>query len=93
MKLGRITGKVWATVKDKKLDGVTLHVMQPVDEQDTPLGPELVAVDTIGSREGDLVFWVGGAEATFAFPQRQIPSDATIVGLVDRLDLQQQPPS
>jgi ethanolamine utilization protein EutN len=93
MKLGRITGKVWATVKDKKLDGVTLYVMQPVDEQDTPLGPELVAVDTIGSREGDLVFWVGGAEATFAFPQRQIPSDVTIVGLVDRLDLQQQPSS
>ena len=93
MKLGRVTGKVWATVKDKKLDGVTLYVMQPVDEQDTPLGPELVAVDTIGSREGDLVFWVGGAEATFAFPQRQIPSDVTIVGLVDRLDLQQQPSS
>ena len=93
MKLGRITGKVWATVKDKKLDGVTLYLMQPVDEQDTPLGPELVAVDTLGSREGDLVFWVGGAEATFAFPQRQIPSDATIVGLVDRLDLQQQPSS
>ena len=93
MKLGRITGKVWATVKDKKLDGVTLYVMQPVDEQDTPVGPELVAVDTIGSREGDLVFWVGGAEATFAFPQRQIPSDVTIVGLVDRLDLQQLPSS
>jgi ethanolamine utilization protein EutN len=93
MKLGRVTGKVWATVKDKKLDGVTLYVMQPVDEQDTPLGPELVAVDTIGSREGDLVFWVGGAEATFAFPQRQIPSDVTIVGLVDRLDLQQLPSS
>jgi len=93
MKLGRITGKVWATVKDAKLNGVTLYVLQPVDELDTPLGPELVAVDTLGSREGDLVFWVGGAEATFAFPQRQIPSDATIVGLVDRLDLQQLPSS
>jgi ethanolamine utilization protein EutN len=93
MKLGRITGKVWATVKDAKLNGVTLYVLQPVDEQDKPLGPELVAVDTVGSREGDLVFWVGGAEATFAFPQRQIPSDVTIVGLVDRLDLQQLPSS
>ena len=93
MKLGRITGKVWATVKDAKLNGVTLYVLQPVDELDNPLGPELVAVDTIGSREGDLVFWVGGAEATFAFPQRQIPSDVSIVGLVDRLDLQQLPSS
>jgi ethanolamine utilization protein EutN len=86
MKLGRITGKVWATAKDPKLNSLTLYVMQPVDENDKPLGTELIAVDTVGSREGDLVYWVGGAEATFPFPDRQIPSDATIVGLVDRLD-------
>jgi ethanolamine utilization protein EutN len=87
MRLGKVTGKVWATVKDVKLNGLTLFVMQPVDEQGKNLGPELIAVDTIGSREGDLVFWVGGAEATFAYPDRQIPSDASIVGLVDRLDV------
>jgi ethanolamine utilization protein EutN len=87
MKLGRVTGKVWATMKDAKLNGLTLFVMQPVDELGKNLGPELVVVDTVGSREGDLVFWVGGAEATFAYPDRQIPSDASIVGLVDRLDV------
>lgn len=86
MKLGKVTGKVWATIKDAKLNSLTLYIMQPVDEEGKNLGGELVAVDTIGSREGDLVFWVGGAEATFAYPDRQIPSDVTIVGLVDRLD-------
>ncbi len=89
MKLGRVTGKVWATMKDAKLNGLTLYIMQPVDEEGKHLGSELIVVDTIGSREGDLVFWVGGAEATFAYPDRQIPSDASIVGLVDRLDLLQ----
>jgi len=89
MKLGRVTGKVWATAKDPKLNGLTLYVMQPVDEHGAKIGAELIAVDTVGSREGDLIFWVGGAEATFAFRDRQIPSDATIVGLVDRLDIQQ----
>jgi microcompartment protein CcmK/EutM len=87
MKLGKVTGKVWATAKDPKLNGVTLYVMQPIDEDGKALGTEVVAVDTIGSREGDVVFWVGGAEATFAFLGRQIPSDVTIVGLVDRLDI------
>lgn len=87
MKLGRVTGKLWATAKDPKLDGLKLYLMQPVDETDRPLGTELVAVDTVGAKEGDLVYWVGGAEATFALPDRQIPSDVTIVGLVDRLDL------
>ena len=87
MKLGRVTGKVWATAKDPKLNGLTLYLMQPVDEEGKNIGGELVAVDTVGSREGDLVFWVGGAEATFAFPDRQIPSDVSIVGLVDRMDV------
>jgi ethanolamine utilization protein EutN len=87
MKLGRVNGKVWATAKDMKLNGLPLYVLQPVDEEENPLGPELIVVDTIGSREGDLVYWVGGAEATFPFSHGQIPSDATIVGLVDRLDL------
>jgi ethanolamine utilization protein EutN len=87
MKLGRVIGKLWATAKDKKLDGLKLYVMQPVDEQERPLGTELIAVDTVGSKEGDLVYWVGGAEATFAYPDRQIPSDVTIVGLVDHLDI------
>jgi ethanolamine utilization protein EutN len=88
MKLGIVTGKVWATIKDRKLDGLKLYVMQPVDEYEKPLGNELIAVDTIGSREGDIVFWVGGAEATFGSGGRQIPSDVTIVGLVDRLDIE-----
>jgi ethanolamine utilization protein EutN len=87
MKLGRVTGKVWSTVKDPKLHGTTLYLMQPIDEKMNPFGSELVVVDTVGSREGDVVFWVGGAEATFAFDDHQIPSDATIVGIADRLNV------
>jgi ethanolamine utilization protein EutN len=86
MKLGRVTGKVWATAKDRKLEGLKLYIMQPIDEYEKPMGAELVAVDTVGSREGDVVFWVGGAEATFGHEGKQIPSDVTIVGIVDRLD-------
>jgi len=90
MKLGKILGKVWATVKDDKLNNCTFYIMQPIDEEENPLGMPLVAVDTVSSREGDIVYWVGGAEATFGFPDRQIPSDVTIVGLVDRLDLEKK---
>jgi ethanolamine utilization protein EutN len=90
MKLGKILGSVWATVKDKKLNNCTFFIMQPIDEDENPVGMMHVAVDTIGSREGDIVYWVGGAEATFPFTDRQIPSDVTIVGLVDRLDLEKK---
>jgi ethanolamine utilization protein EutN len=86
MKLGRVEGKVWASVKDRKLSGVPLYILQPVDEFDEALGLPIVAVDTVNSRLGDMVYWVGGAEATFAYDDRQIPSDATIVALVDQLN-------
>ena len=86
MRLGTVTGKVWATAKDRQLDGLRLALLQPVDDQGTPLGSVVVAVDTIGTREGDLVAWVTGAEATFVGADKQIPSDVTIVNLIDRLD-------
>lgn len=87
MKLGRVTGKVWATAKDPKLTGLKFYIMQPVNEADEPIGSPQVAVDTVGSKEGDLVYWVGGAEATLVLDSHQIPSDVSIVGLVDRLDV------
>lgn len=87
MKLGRIIGKVWATSKDPKLEGLKFYLMQPVNEEDMKIGKPVIAVDTVGSKDGDLVFWVGGSEATLPIPGRKIPSDVSIVGLVDRLDI------
>ena len=88
MRLGRVIGKVWATVKDAKLNGTTLYIMQPVNETDEPLGMPVVAVDTVGAKEGDLIYWVGGGDATTPFEDRSIPSDVTIVGIVDHLEME-----
>ena len=87
MRLGRVVGKVWATAKDKRLKGVKLMIMEVIDENKQPTGKVFVAADTIGSRHGDVVFWVSGAEATRPFQDRNIPSDVTIIGLVDSLDI------
>ena len=87
MRLGRVVGRVWATIKDDQLDAVKFSIMQVVDENEQHTGATFIAVDTVGARDGDLVFWVSGAEATCAFPDRKIPSDVSIVGLVDSLDL------
>lgn len=87
MKIAKVTGKVWATIKDEKLKGIILYLIQPMDENLAPIGKEVVAVDTVGSLENDIVYWVGGGEATLVFSDRQIPSDVSIVGLVDRVDL------
>lgn len=87
MRMGKVIGRIWATVKDTRLTGVQLSIVQPVDENQAPVGRPLVAADIINSTDGSLVYWVTGAEATFPLPDRQIPSDISIVGYVERLDL------
>jgi len=87
MRLARVIGKVWATAKDENLNGLKISLIQPVDEHDAPLGSSLAAVDPLSSRDGDLVYWVSGPEAAVPVNGKRVPSDVTIVGLVDRLDL------
>lgn len=87
MNLGRIEGVVWATVKDERLRGVRLDLMQPVNENRQPVGGVVVAVDTVGAGEGDIVVWVNSTEAAFVLSDRAIPTEISIVALVDRLDV------
>ncbi|MBI4551745.1 MAG: EutN/CcmL family microcompartment protein [Candidatus Latescibacteria bacterium] len=86
MRLGHIIGKVWATAKTPTLTGVTLFVMQPLNHHRKPAGTPIIVVDSVGAGEGETVFWVGGAEATLAIQGRVIPSDASIVGIVDKVN-------
>lgn len=87
MFLGRIEGKVWATIKDKKLEGLQLHILQPVDEYEQPQGNPMIVVDPLGATDGDLVYWVNSTEASFVLGDPWIPSEASVVGLVERLDV------
>lgn len=86
MRLGRIIGKMWATAKVESLEGIRFHVMQPLDHQSKPEGNPIVVIDAIGADEGEMVFWVGGADAILAIPDRTLPSDASIIGIVDQLN-------
>ena len=83
MKLAKVIGRVCATRKDPLLTGVRLYVLQPINEHLEPMGSAIIAADAAGSGEGDIVFWVSAREATFALPEKRIPSDASIVGILD----------
>ena len=86
MQLARVRGHVWATRKLDSFEGRKLMVLEPVDEQKQPNGTPLVAVDTVDAGIGDLVFYATSREAAIPFPGSMIPVDATIVGVVDRID-------
>lgn len=83
MKLGKVIGKLWCTRKDQALQGVKLYVMQPLDKNLQPLGRPLIAADGVGASEGEIVYWVSAREAVYAVDGRHIPSDCSIVGILD----------
>lgn len=86
MNLGRVIGKLWATCKDGALDGQRLLLVQPLAFTGALRGAPLIALDTVDAGEHDLVLYVTSAEAAIPFRPALTPTDATIVGIVERID-------
>ena len=86
MKLGRVIGSVMCTQKVDSFRGVKLLLLQPVNENQEAAGQALIACDAVQAGPGDLVLWEGGREAALALQNWYNPSDATILGIVDRVD-------
>jgi microcompartment protein CcmK/EutM len=83
MRLARVTGTVVSTRKDEQLVGQKLLLVQPLHPDRRPDGPPLVALDSVGAGVTEEVFIVRGREAAIPFDPEHVPSDATIVGIVD----------
>jgi len=86
MNLGKVTGKVWATRKDDSLEGQRLLFVQPQAFSGATVGGRIVALDTVDAGVGDTVMYVSSTEATIPFKPQPTPTDATIVGVIDRVD-------
>ena len=87
MQLARVLGTVVATVKSDALEGQKLLVIQPLDGSLKEIATPMVAVDSVGAGKGEIVFWCRGREASFPFLPVEVPSDCTIVGIVDSVFL------
>ena len=83
MQLARVIGTVVATVKTESLEGRKLLVIQPLNGRLEDSGKPMVAIDSVGAGKGEVVFWCRGREASFPFIPSEVPSDCTIVGIVD----------
>jgi len=85
--LARVVGTVVATRKDPKLEGKKLLLVVPVDPHGEEEGGYLVAVDTVDAGYKETVMVVRGSSARMADGMEERPVDASIVGIVDRADL------
>ena len=87
MFLGRVVGRVWSTIKNPSLHAQRFLVVQPVTPDGTPHGKQLICMDTTGAGAGELIYWCRGRESSFPFLPEEVPTDATIVGIVDEINL------
>ncbi len=88
MIVGRVVGPLVATQKHRKFEGSKLLLVQPLGENDTPRGPALLAVDTVGAGVHEKVLVVlDGRAAGDAMQKKAAPVDAAIVGIIDRMDV------
>ena len=88
MRLGRVVGTVVASEKVAGLEGVKLLIVQPLDRSQEPVGSAVVAADGVAmAGPGELVYFVSSREASLALPEKFVPVDDAIVGLVDDVSM------
>ncbi len=93
MFLAKVEGSIVATKKDPAMSGRKLLLLRPqlVDDKDpTKFRPGMntvVAVDTVGAGEGEMVLFCQGSSARLAPNMKDAPVDAVIIGIVDTVDV------
>jgi len=90
--LGKVVGTVVASAKSEGLKGFKLLLIQPLEVKGNnnykDCGPVIVATDRIGVGSGEIVFLEKSKEAILGLPDLLVPSDASVVGRVDSINVQ-----
>ena len=88
MKMARVIGNLWATHKEARLTGLRFLVVQPVNHLSEAEGEMIVAVDPLGAGIGQNVLLVEGSTAARALRNSELPVDAAVVAIVDKLEVE-----
>lgn len=89
MIIGKVVGNVWATRKEEALNGLKLLVIKPIDYYVGKDFPTFVATDNVGAGIGETVLVVKGSSARKAIDRTDAPVDATVVGIIDEVEVNQ----
>jgi microcompartment protein CcmK/EutM len=87
MLLGKITGTVVATRKDENLIGLRFLLVEELDTSMKSNGRIVVAADSVGAGVGEVVLYASGSSARQTVVTKDRPVDATIMAIVDELEV------
>ena len=86
MQVARVVGNVVASVKEPRLTGTTLLLVEDAATDGASLGrPAYVAVDLVGAGVSELVVVVSGSPAARAIGVEGTPVDAAVIAIIDRV--------
>lgn len=86
MKLGIVTGVIWASRKVKELNGCRMYLVQPVSSDGKKTEHPLIAADPKNiAAPGDKIVYVTSTDAAQTFNNGYAPVNASIVELVDEI--------
>ena len=96
MFVAKVTGSVVATQKVASMVGRKLLTVEPLrvdpGTRDKLIGTgrTFVVVDTVGAGQGEMVLIVQGSSARLTPETEKLPVDATIIGIVDTVNVENQ---
>ncbi len=87
MLLGKVVGTLVASRKDEALTGQVFLLVRQLDLEGAEATASVVAVDSVGAGEGDVVLWASGSSARQTEGTRDRPCDAVVMAIVDSWDV------
>lgn len=84
MFIAKVVGTVVCTQKDKSLHGLKLLVVQPLHDDLSAKGTQIIAIDTLGQAGyDDIVYLAKSNESGLPLKRELVAADAGIMGIVD----------
>lgn len=88
MILAKVVGTVVSTRKESKIEGIKFLLLEKINPTNMQgKGDYLVAMDSVGAGLGEVVFFVAGSSSRLTAVTEGKPSDATIISIVDFIDI------
>ena len=87
MFLAKVVGTVWSTKKTPDLEGVKFLIVHPYDLDKEPTRNIVVVADRLGAGTGEMVMCAFGNAARSAIGNQDMSIEAAVVGIVDRVDI------
>ena len=88
MQIARVKGNVVSTNKTEKLQGLKLLIVAPIDLATfEEKGQPVVAIDTVGAGEGEVVLLCAGSSSRQTALTENKPTDLAIVGIIDTIEI------